>query len=191
MTRVQRCKGLAGSASAGSSTAGNDPPAVRGPLDAENSVDTIRPVDGQRRTLPAVAPIAASGQFVLFRRRRARRRRDPPAGAFVDLAGRAVARLRVRVSSLRQRVRPGRDGLGPQRIGAGPAAGGSPARRTLARHHAAEVRLDEHGVDGAILAGSAIGRDDVTPVVVDDAALTADAEQICRRQCPDRRRPAS
>ncbi len=60
MTRVQRCSGLAGSASAGSSTAGNEPPAVRGPLDAENSVDTIRPVDGQRRTLPAVAAIAAS-----------------------------------------------------------------------------------------------------------------------------------
>ena len=40
-----------------SSTTGNAPPAVRGPFDAENSVDTTAPF-GQMRISPAVAAIA-------------------------------------------------------------------------------------------------------------------------------------
>jgi len=38
MMRVHVCSGLPGTSSHGSSTAGNDPPAVRGPFEAENSV---------------------------------------------------------------------------------------------------------------------------------------------------------
>ena len=56
---VQRWLGLLAVASPGSSTGGNAPPAVRGPFDAENSVDTMAPL-GQTRTTPAVARIAWS-----------------------------------------------------------------------------------------------------------------------------------
>ncbi len=57
-TRVQRWLGLFPIASAGSSMAGNTPPAVRGPFDAENSVDTMLAVPFHIRTTPAVAAIA-------------------------------------------------------------------------------------------------------------------------------------
>src|SRR4051794_16368432 len=43
MPRVHVCSGLPGTSSQGSSTAGKEPPAVRGPLDAENSVATSTP----------------------------------------------------------------------------------------------------------------------------------------------------
>ena len=57
--RVHRWSGLSGTSSYGSSTAGNEPPAVRGPLDAENSVETIAPAV-VRRTTVAVSTIAWS-----------------------------------------------------------------------------------------------------------------------------------
>jgi hypothetical protein len=59
ITLVQRWSGLPGWSSKGSSTDGNEPPAVRGPFEAEYSVDTIEP-SGQRRTTPAVSWIALS-----------------------------------------------------------------------------------------------------------------------------------
>lgn len=64
-------------ASAGSSTGGNAPPAVRGPFDAENSVATTDPERGvpgfQRRITPAVSAMAVS--VVAY----SRGARDPPA----------------------------------------------------------------------------------------------------------------
>jgi hypothetical protein len=58
--RVQRWLGLREVPSPGTSSRGaNTPPAVRGPFDAENSVETTEPF-GQRRTTPAVAAIAWS-----------------------------------------------------------------------------------------------------------------------------------
>src|SRR4029079_14847304 len=44
MIRVHVWSGLPGTSSQGSSTAGYEPPAVRGPLEAENSVDTSTPL---------------------------------------------------------------------------------------------------------------------------------------------------
>ncbi len=55
--RTQRWLGLfAVPSPPASSRTGNDPPAVRGPFDAENSVDTIEPP--ATRILPAVAATA-------------------------------------------------------------------------------------------------------------------------------------
>ena len=59
MMRVHSWSGLGSTSSNGSFTAGNDPPAVRGPFDAENSVDTRSFVPLHTRTSPAVAAIAA------------------------------------------------------------------------------------------------------------------------------------
>ena len=117
-------------------------------------------------------------QFVLACGRSGRRRRDPPAGAPVHLTGRAVAGLRVRVASLRQGVRAGGDRLRPKRVRPGSATGQTPARRRLPRHDAAQVRLDQHRVDGAVLADSAVGRVDAAAVVIDDPTGLADAEQV-------------
>ena len=64
MTRVQRWFGLRSVSSPMSLTAGNAPPAVRGPFDAENSVETSWPAfgcpTGHRRTTLAVVATAAS-----------------------------------------------------------------------------------------------------------------------------------
>src|SRR5690606_14645886 len=59
ITRVHRWFGLPGWSSYGSSTEGKLPPAVYGPFDAENSVETIAP-PGHRRTTDAVSAIARS-----------------------------------------------------------------------------------------------------------------------------------
>ena len=61
MMRVQRWLGFCATSSKGSLIAGNVPPAVRGPLEAENSVDTMAPLD-ERRIRPAVS---ATPRFVL------------------------------------------------------------------------------------------------------------------------------
>ena len=79
--RVHRWLGLAATSSAGSSTDGNVPPAVRGPFDAENSVAAMVPFEN-RRTRFAVSAMArlvfahSNGRVSALARPTARRRRQ-------------------------------------------------------------------------------------------------------------------
>ena len=193
MIRVQRWLGFCGTSSNGSLIAGNVPPAVRGPFDAENSVATMAPLD-DRRTRPAVS---ATARFVLAHSNvalplshvpplagaaagLARRAAPPYTWHAVDVARRGVA-AGAGVAVLREGVRARRDGLGPQGVHSGAAAGVAPAGRHLSGDDAAEVALDGHVVDDPPVAGTVAGELDPPAVVGDRAVVGAQAEHVAGR----------
>ena len=118
---------------------------------------------------------------------RCRPRRPPERGtalagrcAAVDLARRRVARPGIAVAVLGQPERPGSDRLRTKGVHAGAAAGVAPARRHLPRQHAAQVVLDEHFVDGAVVAGAVVEGVD-RAAVVDRPTRSAGTARARRR----------
>ena len=111
----------------------------------------------------------------LLHARRSGRWAAAPGGAGVELAD-LIAGLGVGVAVLRQCEAARRHGLGHQRL----HAPGRPRRRHLRRDDRAEVLLERHLVDGAVLAVRAVHGADRATVGTHPPAGLAHGDQVGR-----------